>query len=288
MRKIKFYIIALTFILTGCANSQKDVYIDTNAVEKEVDLQVGFGLQNLENDYFIYDGNEVTINFNYEVIGRDSELGLMIYIDGIPQLLKSSDVDSESLVYKFFGKKDSKNVSTVTFVPNTGKSGDILSMQAALIADCEIVDNLISMANKQHIIVCGKTNLKYNQDSKITSFEQNENVSYQPVSKEIIDKYSDRDNYLEENLLLTFPSNTTGSFKKGEDIPLQIVGTPAIYRVWILEDCTPVQSFYVDLKSGQMALMNIEINNENTKNIKAFAVPINNDFPEQSVALVVE
>lgn len=47
-----------------------------------------------------------------------------------------------------------------------------------------------------------------------------------------------------------------------------------MYRVWILEDLIPTQSYYVDLVSGQMASMNVTLKNDDTKNIKIFAVPL--------------
>lgn len=284
MKKLIVFI-AILFFFTGCVNVQKENDIDTDKISETTNLQIGFGLQNIETGY-IYDGNEVTVNFTYELTGRDSKLGLMIYINGIPQILKGNN--DEGLVYKIDGKKDSKITDTVTFTPNNGKAGEVLSMQGALIADCEIVDDLLSSTNQQHIIVCGKTSLKLEQDSSEIVHSDNKNVTYKPIDSEIIEKYQDRDNYFNENLLINFPSNSKGIFKKGENISLEIVGTPATYRVWILEDLIPVQSYYVDLVSGQMALMNVALKNENTKNIKVFAVPLDDvNLPTESIMKLV-
>ncbi len=283
MRNLIIYILIL-FLFTGCVNVQKENNIDTNKINEPTNLQIGFGLQNIETGYS-YDENEVTVNFTYELNGRDSKLGLMIYINGIPQMLKGNN--NEGLVYKIDGKKDSKITDTVTFIPNNGKAGEILSMQGALIADCEVVDDLLSMTNQQHIIVCGKTSLKLEQDSSEIVQEDNKDVTYVPINNELIEKYKDRNNYFNDNLLINFPSNSKGSFKKGENIALEIVGAPAIYRVWILEDLIPIQSYYVDLASGQMALMDITLKNENTKNIKVFAVPLNANLPAESLLSLV-
>lgn len=210
----------------------------------------------------------------------------MIYINGIPQILKGNN--DEGLVYKIDGKKDSKVTDTVTFIPNNGKAGEVLSMQGALIADCEVVDDLSSSTNQQHIIVCGKTSLKLEQDSNEIVHNDNKNVTYRPIDADIIEKYQDRDNYLNENLLIKFPSNSKGVFKKGENISLEIVGTPTVYRVWILEDLIPVQSYYVDLASGQMASMNVTLKNDDTKNIKVFAVPLDDvNLPTESIMKLV-
>jgi hypothetical protein len=43
----------------------------------------------------------------------------------------------------------------------------------------------------------------------------------------------------------------------------------------------------VDLASGQMALMDIILKNENTKNVKVFAVPLNADLPVESLLSLV-
>lgn len=284
MKKLIVFITIL-FFFTGCVNVQKENDIDTDKISETTNLQIGFGLQNIETGY-IYDGNEVTVNFTYELTGRDSKLGLMIYINGIPQILKGNN--DEGLVYKIDGKKDSKVTDTVTFIPNNGKAGEVLSMQGALIADCEAVDDLSSSTNQQHIIVCGKTSLKLEQDSNEIVHNDNKNVTYRPIDADIIEKYQDRDNYLNENLLIKFPSNSKGVFKKGENISLEIVGTPTVYRVWILEDLIPVQSYYVDLASGQMASMNVTLKNDDTKNIKVFAVPLDDvNLPTESIMKLV-
>lgn len=283
MKKLIIFITIL-FFFTGCVNVQKENDIDTDKISETANLQIGFGLQNIETGY-IYNGNEVTVNFTYELNGRDSKLGLMIYINGIPQILKGNN--DEGLVYKIDGKKDSKVTDTVTFIPNNGKAGEVLSMQGALIADCEVIDDLLSMTNQQHIIVCGKTFLELKQDSTEMAHEDNKDVTYTPISSQLIEKYQDRDNYFNDNLLINFPSNLKGSFKKRENISLEIAGTPATYRVWILEDLIPVQSYYVDLASGQMALMNVTLKNENTKNVKVFAVPLNANLPAESLLSLV-
>ena len=284
MKKLIVFITIL-FFFTGCVNVQKENDIDTDKISETTNLQIGFGLQNIETGY-IYDGNEVTVNFTYELTGRDSKLGLMIYINGIPQILKGNN--DEGLVYKIDGKKDSKVTDTVTFIPNNGKAGEVLSMQGALIADCEVVDDLSSSTNQQHIIVCGKTSLKLEQDSNEIVHNDNKNVTYRPIDADIIEKYQDRDNYLNENLFIKFPSNSKRVFKKGENISLEIVGTPTVYRVWILEDLIPVQSYYVDLASGQMASMNVTLKNDDTKNIKVFAVPLDDvNLPTESIMKLV-
>lgn len=283
MKKLIIFITIL-FFFTGCVNVQKENDIDTDKISETANLQIGFGLQNIETGY-IYNGNEVTVNFTYELNGRDSKLGLMIYINGIPQILKGNN--DEGLVYKIDGKKDSKVTDTVTFIPNNGKAGEVLSMQGALIADCEVIDDLLSMTNQQHIIVCGKTFLELKQDSTEMAHEDNKDVTYTPISSQLIEKYQDRDNYFNDNLLINFPSNLKGSFKKRENISLEIAGTPATYRVWILEDLIPVQSYYVDLASGQMASMNVTLKNENTKNVKVFAVPLNANLPAESLLSLV-
>lgn len=54
-------------------------------------------------DGYSFEGNDVDINYDYEVVGRDANFGLMIFINGIPQMIKHED--KESLVYTFKGKK---------------------------------------------------------------------------------------------------------------------------------------------------------------------------------------
>lgn len=275
MKKI-LKIILCSLLLTGCTKPQEDTTVDTKHKEETIDLQVVFGLHNIETGY-IYEGGEMSINFDYEISNRDSELGLMIFINGIPQNLKGKN--DEGLVYHTTGKKDEKVTDTVTLIPNTGMTGEILSLQGALIADCEVVDDIKSLANKQHVCLCGETKIQFNADSTNNAKEDKTDITYEPFNLDIIKRFENKDaDYFNNNLLIEFPKHAEGSYKKGDNIEMNVFGAPGTYRVWILENLVPAQSYYMELSSGQLAKMNITLEHETTKNIKALALPLDNNM----------
>ena len=81
------------FLLVGCSTKQENITIKKNNNQETVDLKVGFGLHHIEDGYS-FDGKDVDINYDYEVVGRDANFGLMIFINGIPQMIKHEDKES--------------------------------------------------------------------------------------------------------------------------------------------------------------------------------------------------
>lgn len=273
----------LIVLFTGCSQKQEDVKIkDVESMAENIDLTGGFGLHNIENGY-VYDGEAVNVDFDYEIDGRDCKLGVMIFIDGIPQ-----KIDGDNKVYSFAANKGEKGTKRVSFTPNVGNKGDRLIMQGAIIYDNEIVNDLKSMENKQHFGFCGSTTLTYHQDSTKENIADSYDVSYFDISKEKLMEFQDKgDDYLVNNLLPRF-LNTNGTYQKDAVVSLEIIGRPNLYRVWLFEDLKPVQSYYVDLKTGKMATIDLKTTNQSSKNLKVVVLPLNGDLPEQSGSLVVE
>ena len=87
------------FLLVGCSTKQENITIKKNNNQETVDLKVGFGLHHIEDGYS-FDGKDVDINYDYEVVGRDANFGLMIFINGIPQMIKHEDKD-DHLYYQY-------------------------------------------------------------------------------------------------------------------------------------------------------------------------------------------
>ena len=217
------------FLLVGCSTKQENITIKKNNNQETVDLKVGFGLHHIEDGYS-FDGNDVDINYDYEVVGRDANFGLMIFINGIPQMIKHED--KESLVYTFKGKKDTNKTEHVSIMPNTGSKGDHLYMHAFLIADYEIVDSL-------------------------------------------------------KQLTIQFPNNLEGNFKKNKPITIKMSGISDNYILWVLEDLKPVSSYHIELPKNKSAVLSYKPGNK-TKNVKAIAIPLSSNLPEESTSLVVK
>ena len=235
-------------------------------------------------DGYSFEGKDVDINYDYEVVGRDANFGLMIFINGIPQMIKHED--KESLVYTFKGKKDTNKTEHVSIMPNTGSKGDHLYMHAFLIADYEIVDSLKQLTNKQHMMACGTTFIDIHQDTVNNPIDLNNNYDLIDYTSDLL-KHDDEEGYFDNNLLIQFPNNLEGNFKKNKPITIKMSGISDNYILWVLEDLKPVSSYHIELPKNKSAVLSYKPGNK-TKNVKAIAIPLSSNLPEESTSLVVK
>ena len=59
------------------------------------------------------------------------------------------------------------------------------------------------------------------------------------------------------------------------------------YILWILEDLKPVSSYHIELPKNKSAVLSYKPGNK-TKNVKAIAIPLSSNLPEESTSLVVK
>lgn len=281
MKKIISAMICL-FLLVGCSTKQQNIDIKNNKNKETIDLKVGFGLHDIDKGYS-FNGENVDIYYDYEVEGRDSMFGLMIFINGIPQTIESGN--QKGLVYTFKGKKNTNITNHVSIRPNTGNKGDHLYMHAFLIADYEIVDSLKYLNNKQHMMACGTTFIEINHDTNKENINTRDDYKLIDYTEDLL-KHDDP-NYFDNNLLIQFPNNQNGHFKKNKPITIKMSGISDNYLLWIFEDLKPVTSYYIQLPKSKSAIFTYKPKN-NTKNIKAIAIPLSDNLPEESKSLVVK
>lgn len=281
MKKIMLSMFCI-FLLVGCSTKQENITIKKNNNQETVDLKVGFGLHHIEDGYS-FEGNDVDINYDYEVVGRYANFGLMIFINGIPQMIKHED--KESLVYTFKGKKDTNKTEHVSIMPNTGSKGDHLYMHAFLIADYEIVDSLKQLTNKQHMMACGTSFIDIHQDTANNPIDLNNNYDLIDYTSDLLKH--DEEGYFDNNLLIQFPNNLEGNFKKNKPITIKMSGISDNYILWVLEDLKPVSNYHIELPKNKSAVLSYKPKNK-TKNVKAIAIPLSSNLPEESTSLVVK
>ena len=197
----------------------------------------------------------------------------------------SQHEDKESLVYTFKGKKDTNKTEHVSIMPNTGSKGDHLYMHAFLIADYEIVDSLKQLTNKQHMMACGTTFIDIHQDTANNPIDLNNNYDLIDYTSDLLKH--DEEGYFDNNLLIQFPNNLEGNFKKNKPITIKMSGISDDYILWILEDLKPVSSYHIELPKNKSAVLSYKPGNK-TKNVKAIAIPLSSNLPEESTSLVVK
>ena len=273
----------ILFLVVGCTTKQKSVEIRQKKLKESVDLKAGFRIHHIEEGY-VYDGESISVDYDYEVEGRDTVFGLMIFVNGVPQKLSNQHAENE--VYVFKGKKEDKKTKQVTFVPNIGNKGEKLNMHAFLIADYEVVSSLKDLKNKQHVMSCGTTTLTINKD--INNLDIKEKNDYQVLDyTEDLLSLNKEDDYFENNLLIDFPKNKDGTYNKNEEITIKVTGRSDTYRIWILEDLKPSIDYYVSIPMNK-SIQFKWLPHQKSKNIKVIAIPLSQELPEESGTLVVK
>ena len=91
----------------------------------------------------------------------------------------------------------------------------------------------------------------------------------------------------DNNLLIQFPNNLEGNFKKNKPITIKMSGISDNYILWVLEDLKPVSSYHIELPKNKSAVLSYKPGNK-TKNVKAIAIPLSSNLPEESTSLVVK
>lgn len=75
--------LCLTVVISGCRKNKPN--LDNMMVPTEIDYSMGFGI-----DFSVNDG-ELLINQNTENVGKSANTGLIIFVNGIPQLYTATD-----------------------------------------------------------------------------------------------------------------------------------------------------------------------------------------------------
>ena len=135
----------------------------------------------------------------------------------------------------------------------------------------------------------------YYHDISSLKIEENSGFSKKVISEnyyDLIDYTSDllkhdEEGYFDNNLLIQFPNNLEGNFKKNKPITIKMSGISDNYILWVLEDLKPVSSYHIELPKNKSAVLSYKPGNK-TKNVKAIAIPLSSNLPEESTSLVVK
>lgn len=141
---------AISCFLTGCGkDTVKDTDTSTSVSgdlndlfdEDSSAMEVGsfsYGWPD-ERDVFPYSGEPLEIPFKLTgtMEGSSLEVGLLLFVDGIPQpysvLLSDGTELTDAYMQTFWLEQDVENIFHLVFQPVTGKAGDNLSIQAVTI-----------------------------------------------------------------------------------------------------------------------------------------------------------
>ena len=157
---------------------------------------------------------------------------------------------------------------------------------------------LVGCSTKQENITIKKNNNQETVDLKVGfglhhiedgySFDGNDvDINYDLIDYTSDLLKHDEEGYFDNNLLIQFPNNLEGNFKKNKPITIKMSGISDNYILWVLEDLKPVSSYHIELPKNKSAVLSYKPGNK-TKNVKAIAIPLSSNLPEESTSLVVK
>lgn|GEM_PF-1743202 len=311
MKKIICYVLLFiqVIFLYGC--SSKDVKSNSiNSNENpfniqgnmNVDYSYGHGVisPDPEKRLLKYNGGDISIKYELDNGEKECSLGIMIFINGIPQQYKT-DIDGNYENMKIFkmGINEKKELS-LSFKPVEGKKGDTLPVHFIVMLNPEVkknTENFKYFGHDQKISQLLPWRMEFLADANINS--QNSNVEYKKVkmNDEFKNKFARKDkdgnesNKLDNNTFLTisvdekeYNESKLEIEKKSEKLSIELYGGHSgEYRLMVFLDnkTVPVnkENHYIDvtLEKDTIVKVPLSINKEFYKdksNLYIIAVPI--------------
>ena len=85
--------------------------------------------------YRVYAGGELELPYRISTTSEiaDAGLGVLLFLDGVPQPYRTADSTEYAYMHTFYPEKGEEYIADIRFVPVTGKQGDDLELYAATI-----------------------------------------------------------------------------------------------------------------------------------------------------------
>lgn len=317
---IVILIVVCASILTGCTKNKKTDEKETldsvssHNVENPFELSeddesissiltvasYGYGILDRKERY-VYEGNLMEIPI--EVNNREDsiEVGIMIFIDGIPQ--RFSFKEDEKLLEEYVKAielpKKSKIIKTAVFTPTVGKKGDVLKLHVtSLLNPSYIPEGESRSFNVNHSLLdILPVELEYKADSKSLDYKENfiESIimSEEARSDLQIREEPFNDIQLHDDNAGRYNSLPCIPYIEGSDLNLKISAygvDTCKYRTTIFVNHLPIKTLYsndyydyydVSVQKDYLARIDFTINHDeiSEKNnfIYAISVPLKED-----------
>lgn len=220
-------IFILILICTGCLNNANEVnnlnpFDDIGDSNTDIASEYGHSPYNAPEDFtYYYQGGVLNIPYTFYGGRVDSEVGLLIFIDGIVQQYSVGNSDNEIYDYmkNFNIDANSKENYMLNIIPNCGKSGDILKLNFVCIDFPVLNISDESSIDLQTMSTTISWKLSYLKDSDTLSLLPKKEFSISTISNTIENYYTDKtefDSSLEEsdivfedkNKILKFTAST--------------------------------------------------------------------------------
>lgn len=301
MRKIMKLYLALALVLSLCACSNKEeLPIISATSETEDPFVIGGGSETTMLSYKFglidfpenctYSGKPVEFDMYYQNGSFEVETGFLIFVNGIPQTYLINDQDESSIMHKFDLAAGERQVIHVSFVPNTGKKGDVMNLQFASMLEPSYVTNQNeNYGNNHRLLELTPSTLTFETDSNGKDFSEYSIEKTELIDQDIIDRYSLTSASAADTHMLklydTFADVDIFSVDKGSVLLTleDFGGAGAEYRTTIFIDNIPIKienkydyaEYY--LKEGNYIRQEIKIpvdNSEDKHSVYAVSVPV--------------
>lgn len=220
MQKILISLFSFVILLSGCQSSNiqekdteevADVFNDLQPFQEDGGFHSGINNQEItDNISYTYDGRELKIPYFIENTDtKDLVIGVMIFVDGIPQKY-SYDEDNDKAYVKTVTVKSQERVNLfLYFSPSIGKKGETkgLSIQTIFNPNFKATINNPIYGNNHSITSTLPINLIFNENVKSTPLKTKE--------------YKSEDEYQSDGF--------ENSLDEMKDLSLSITGNTSVY-----------------------------------------------------------
>lgn len=262
----------------------------------------------------IYNGGELKIDYLVSASGMAKNIGFLIFINGVaqPYKLNSSESSYDFLHVMSLEEDDKENQISFIFNPVTGEKGETVSISITSIYNPLFIPDMkeTSSYGGYHMALEAVGSIFLQQDpisKKNKDIEKNDTIFNldlyeEPVTKNMLDEEEidlesldnrvfTRVNIWENEKSEVIHINNEDSIK----VRFKVFGHPNVhYRHTFYINHKPISSkdgnfFDTEIKKGNVALIDLELNTENLEDYNTFyviSVPLNaNDFPNDVIVL---
>jgi hypothetical protein len=328
-----FLLITLLLIFTGCSKDnveeekEQTTISDTNDNPFEIDEEnngilgsIGHGFTNLEFDDndepmpLTYDGDELVLDYFVKAEGKATNVGFLVYVDGIAQPYKLHTTDSDYQYMHILDVEDNEDTPfQFIFTPITGKKGETVNITITSIYHPSFIPDMKETMSYggYHDALSGTTQIEFHENPESLDLAElprnrilnNVHLSTEPVTDDFLKRLGglvtidsemlevDVFNLIEiedkPDVETTFQINNQGNVH----MRLKIVGHPgATYQSTFylnhqaLSDQEGKTSFETTLTKGDVSVIDVELDVETLDDFSTFYVvstPVNpEDFYE--------
>jgi len=301
-KKIFILSVLCLIILTGCVENKKEESNIIDQIEKNdeqvLEYAYGGGIKDYNGETIVYDKEELEIPFHYFNDSNKLQVGLLIFINGIPQMYSADDSDYKEYHIFDIDEKKSKEI-TLKLKPNIGKKGDNLNLNFVSVLNPVPVNSLVEYRFNHSINQPMGSNLHYfvdtnNEYIKAQKLAINETISSEDKKRYLNEDVQPQTNTLDDSVVVEVYQDDVlqkDTLETNKLIKVKIAGYSGDYILYKVYDGIKVDpnGIYVSANKDTYDVVEIDTLPDDIKNVYFILVPVDCEhFVVQSERLMVE